>query len=125
MQDNLILKTDFTYSAEVHPNPSASNAKLTYTWRIIQESTDKKSGGDFEQYAEEITGLIKKGKSGPNIQFRAPKLKGEYRLFVTIKGNQKVAYANFPFKVVEPASTDKPARFIKWRHTDLNDFYTP
>ena len=125
MQDNLILKTDFTYSAEVHPNPSASNAKLTYTWRIIQESTDKKSGGDFEQYAEEITGLIKKGKSGPNIQFRAPKMKGDYRLFVTIKGNQKVAYANFPFKVVEPSSTDKPARFIKWRNTDLNDFYTP
>jgi hypothetical protein len=46
-------------------------------------------------------------------------------LFVTIKGNQKVAYANFPFKVVEPSSTDKPSRFIKWRNTDLNDFYTP
>ena len=127
MQDNVLLKTDFLYTAQVYPKLLATtkSVNLSYTWRIIQESTDKKSGGDFEQYAEEISGLIKQGKTTSKIAFRAPRSAGEYRLFVTIKGNQKVAYANFPFKVIEPSKTDKPSRLVKWKHTDINDFYNP
>ena len=78
--------------------------KLNYSWKILAESTDKKSGGDAEKEASEINGLIAKN-SGSKPKFFAPAQPGAYRLFVTIEHNNTLAYANIPFFVfVEKAN---------------------
>ena len=80
---------------------------LRYSWKILAESNDKKAGGDVENEAAEIPGLIKKGKT-KQIQFKAPSEEGSYRLFVTIEYQNKIAYANFPFYVDASSASQKP-----------------
>ena len=69
-------------------------------WKILKESSDKKAGGDQENEAEEINFKYSK-KSNTSIAFKAPNDPGTYRLFVTFKYLDKVAYANFPFTVIQ------------------------
>jgi hypothetical protein len=95
------------------------NAK--YKWRIIQESTDKKSGGDREDEATEIGGLIKNGKSN-KITFLAPSNVGQYRLFVSVLYNDKLAYANIPFKVIERGENEKQAKAVQFKFADMKSF---
>jgi hypothetical protein len=80
---------------------------LHCSWKILAESNDKKAGGDLENEASEIPGLIKKGKS-KRILFKAPNEEGAYRLFVTIEYQNKIAYANYPFYVDASANSSKP-----------------
>lgn len=72
---------------------------LKYSWEIISESTDTKAGGDAENAPPAIPGLIKK-RMKEQIEFKAPKKEGAYRLFISA-GDQKgkVGYANIPFYV--------------------------
>ena len=101
---------------------SMLNANVNFVWRIFEESTDKKSGGDVEAEATELTGLIIKGGNKSEILFRAPLQAGSYRIFVTVIHNGKVAYANIPFKVLAREVGEKQSRFIQLKYTDMKEF---
>jgi hypothetical protein len=120
--DNIILKAEEKNDAIINIK-LGNNNKAKYTWRIMQESTDKKSGGDAEEEATEITGLIHKKNGTPNvISFDAPKNAGQYRLFVSVLHNNKMAYANIPFKVIAREANDKQVKFVQFKYTDIKSF---
>ena len=122
--DNIELKAEEQNTAtfRVKLSTVASSKTPKYSWRIMQESTDKKSGGDVEEEAVDIGGLIRKN-GGPNeVRFRTPKVPGQYRLFVSVLHNGKVAYANIPFKVIARGEDEKQARGIQFKHTDMTSF---
>ena len=122
--DNVMLKAEDVFNAEVvlKGMDEKTIRSLNYRWRILEESTDKKSGGDAEAEAAEIPGLIIKGSNSNNLKFRAPDREGMYRLFVSIMNNGKVAYANLPFKVLPRAEGDKQMKLVKVKYTDMKDF---
>ena len=65
----------------------------------MPESTDKKSGGDFEKTPEPISFKIVE-HSDNKIVIKSPSRSGPYRFFIYIRDNNKnVATANFPFYV--------------------------
>jgi hypothetical protein len=99
-QENITLKTDSLIKANVEiSDPDGDN--ITYQWKIIPESTDKKTGGDKEKSPKAIKGIFKKSdadKSNVTFLINSP---GEYRLFLFGKdGHGNVATGNIPFKVV-------------------------
>ena len=124
VSENISIKADDIFSAQVDLKSTDENIlkKYKYRWRILEESTDKKSGGDAEAEADEVPGLVIKGANSNAIKFRAPERAGMYRLFVSIMNNGKVAYANLPFKVIPRAEGDKQMKFVKMRFTDMKDF---
>lgn len=96
--DNVSLKANTVYTAQA-PAKDPENKLLRYRWEIMPESTDIKTGGDFERSPEPIRELIGEHKDG-ELKFTAPKDKGAYRLFVYIYDDQnKVATGNIPFWV--------------------------
>ena len=119
--DNITLKAEgknqATFTIELPKNMGMPK----YKWRIIQESTDKKSGGDKEDEATEIGGLIKNGKSNV-ITFLAPKNPGQYRLFVSALYNDKLAYANIPFLVTPRDENEKQAKAVQFKYMDMKSF---
>ena len=120
--DNIKIKADEKFTASVlakigiNMTEEAEDTKntLRYDWKILAESTDKKSGGDAEEAAKEIGGLIQNRKKAA-INFRAPHKAGAYRLFVSIYLNGKVAYANIPFWVEARTEADGQARFVEFK----------
>ncbi len=126
--DNIHLDPDAYYEAEVDAYLSFAVSDfvadeddlLSYQWKILYESTDKKSGGDKEEEADEVSVRIKKKKSS-KIQFRAPSREGAYRLFITLELGEKQAYANIPFYVDAPKEGQQK-RFVKWKPATMEDF---
>jgi hypothetical protein len=120
--DNIVLnaeeKTEATVIASI---PSAAN-KVVYKWRVMEESTDKKSGGDLENEATEVSGLIKGVSNKNQITFRTPRIPGQYRLFVSVYGNSKLAYSNIPFKVLPVDENQKQVRAVQFKFTDMSQF---
>lgn len=98
--DNIYLTAEKQYEAGASAFDYDGDT-LIYNWEIMYESTELKSGGDFEETPETLAGLIKdRGLS--KISFTAPTQAGAYRLFVYIydqKGH--AAHANIPFYVNE------------------------
>jgi hypothetical protein len=119
--DNITLKAQEKTDAIIELK-LANTSKAIYKWRIIAESTDKKSGGDVEQEATEISGLIRANGAPNKIVFRAPKDAGQYRLFVSALHNNKLAYSNIPFKVVARDAGEKQVRFAQFKFTDMDSF---
>lgn len=127
--DNIHAKAGELYTASVNAmigidmqnNVKDSSNKIIYNWKILAESTDKKSGGDKEEEAVELNGLIKSKKSN-DIKFRAPSQEGAYRIFVSAFYNGKVAYANIPFYVDKRTEQDGQARFIQVKKQSMSDF---
>ena len=72
------------------------NDYLNFHFEIVPESTDTKSGGDFEKAPEPV---FKKLFFESNPKIKAPKKRGKYRLFVVVKDLEKSATANIPFLV--------------------------
>lgn len=101
-----------TYSAD-------QENSLEYHWKVLRESDDKKSGGDMESAAEEVHVGMSKRESAA-ISFRAPENSGAYRLFVTVAGNGKTAYANIPFYVTPRSESDGPSRFIGFKRQTMD-----
>jgi hypothetical protein len=99
-QENITLKADSLIKANVEISDPDGD-KITYQWKIIPESTDKKTGGDKEKSPKAIKGIFKKSdtdKSNVTFLINSP---GEYRLFLFGKdGHGNVATGNIPFKVV-------------------------
>jgi hypothetical protein len=84
----------FTYEVT-----DSDNDSLVYIFQLMPESTDKKSGGDFEKTPEPITFKVVE-KSNNKIVIKAPSRSGPYRFFIYIRDNNKnVATANIPFYV--------------------------
>lgn len=120
---SIMLEPGMKQTAQVNVDfKSTDNKGLEYRWRIMQESTDKKSGGDKEEAATEISGLIRSPKKGNTIQFYAPNVEGAYRLFVSVTGNNKVAYHNIPFWVKPASPNQKQQRFVQWKTVDMSSF---
>lgn len=73
---------------------------ITYTWEIFKESTDRKVGGDAEAVPEMIAGAIRAIDQNGSAQLIAPRAKGAYRVFVTVKdGKGSGCMDNWPFYV--------------------------
>jgi len=74
--------------------------ELRYVWDIRAESSDRKIGGDAEAKPPSFPDAIEKGQGTRRIEFKAPKLPGAYRVFVTAYDGQGGAVAhNLPFYV--------------------------
>jgi len=105
-QSSIRLEADENYPAAVVAKigldmmDTASDTvnEFRYSWKILAESRDKKSGGDDEKEAQEMAGLIEHADLN-HIIFRTPSSEGAYRLFVYVNYNNKIAYANIPFWV--------------------------
>lgn len=96
--DNVELSPGKEYEAIIDVK-DADGDPLEYRWEFVPESTDIKAGGDKEAKPEPVQGLIKT-ESENKITFKAPRLKGAYRLFVyVLDGQDHSAYANLPFYV--------------------------
>jgi hypothetical protein len=127
-QENITLLANNKYKANVsaaigksiEATIPDSNKLFKYSWKILAESNDKKSGGDAEDEAQEILGLIKRGQQ-PNIEFIAPATEGAYRLFVKINYNNKVAYANIPF-YTQANKDATQGKFIKFKTMNMEMF---
>jgi hypothetical protein len=77
----------------------AENDRLSYEWLVVEESTDRKVGGDHEAAPPVVAGAIVKA-DGPSLQMRAPAKRGAYRVFCIVRDGQGGASAdNFPFFV--------------------------
>jgi hypothetical protein len=92
------------------------NDKLNYEWELFPESTDLKMGGDAELKPKPIEGKISK-KNTSNISLKIPAKEGNYRLFLYVSDDKKVAYSNFPFQV----KAGKP-KIITIKTEELNSF---
>lgn len=77
----------------------SENDDLQYVFELMPESTDKKSGGDYEKEPEPIAfNTIE--KTDRQLTINAPKMSGAYRFFIYILDkNNNVATANIPFYV--------------------------
>ncbi|MCB0760037.1 MAG: hypothetical protein KDC12_00850 [Flavobacteriales bacterium] len=75
---------------------------IVYTWQVIPESTDKKTGGDAERAPKPVKGVFSRdSKLKDSVSFVVQE-PGQYRLFLFASdGKGKVATGNIPFKVVE------------------------
>jgi hypothetical protein len=68
----------------------------------MQESSEKKVGGDAESVPTRVPGLIAQ-PSQSEITLKAPDRPGAYRLFTYVfDGNGHAAHANIPFFVDAP-----------------------
>jgi len=113
---------DATLNAGLGQGGTGKTARLHYTWIILEESTDKKSGGDAEQAAGEVQSNMR-GAHGSTLQFRAPDRPGAYRLFAHVECNGKTAYHNIPFWVQKRTPQDGPARLIEVKTQHMRSFY--
>lgn len=95
---NIHLKPKENYSARIDATDSSHNA-LKYTWEVLEESRDLKTGGDAEAKPKSIDGLVQEVKPG-EIILSAPAKPGAYRLFAYVfNGKDRAAHVNIPFYV--------------------------
>jgi len=95
---NVILSPNQECKATVKIN-DFENDKLNYRWEILPESTKLSEGGDFEERPTSVKINIVSNTKG-ELKFKAPKLKGAYRLFVYANdGDLHEATANIPFLI--------------------------
>jgi hypothetical protein len=107
--DSLLINGNNAYTS-VTLNPGSENKAVVYTsdpenddlkivWEILEETTDKRTGGDIEEKPPAVEDLIVELKDSI-ITFNAPLVKGPYRLFVFVYDqNGSGAHANIPFYV--------------------------
>jgi hypothetical protein len=96
--DTQHLKAGVTYRAHAEAADPDGDT-LDYEWGVQSETTDRRSGGDFEQ-TPPVHPDATQGNGKPRVEFTAPDTPGPYRLFVTIHDGQgHVATANVPFYV--------------------------
>ncbi|MEO6183832.1 MAG: hypothetical protein ABIP71_12170, partial [Verrucomicrobiota bacterium] len=95
---NVHLSAGQGYAAKVSAQ-SPADAKLTYVWEIMEESSAQSTGGDVESEPQRLPGLVSPNAPG-EAQVKAPEKSGAYRLFIyVLDGHGKAAYANIPFFV--------------------------
>lgn len=79
----------------------ADGDPLAVEWQVVEESSDRKSGGDAERAPDAVAGSVVK-IDGLSARLRAPVEPGAYRVFVFVRdGTGRAGTANVPFLVVE------------------------
>jgi len=97
-EQSIHLKPGQTYAAKVQAD-DYNHKSLAYTWEVVAESTDLKTGGDFERKPEPLPGLIQNPENGSSL-VKPPSQPGAYRLFAYVfNGSAHAAYVNIPFYV--------------------------
>jgi hypothetical protein len=72
---------------------------LAFEWEVLEESRDRKSGGDPESKPPVVPTEFATPAPG-RAEFKAPSAPGAYRLFIYVRdGNNNAATANIPFRV--------------------------
>ncbi len=95
---NVKLDAGKIYNARIHAL-DADQDSLTFRWLVMQESSAKSVGGDYEDAPAIITSEITDLGNG-HIQFKAPTIVGNFRLFVYVyDGKGHAGHANIPFQV--------------------------
>ena len=95
---NIHLKPGQTYAARVQAE-DYDHKPLSYSWTVMPESTDLKTGGDSERKPESLSGLVQPSKQGSSV-VQAPSQPGAYRLFAYVfNDSSHAAYVNIPFYV--------------------------
>lgn len=75
------------------------NDTLSWEWAVIEESSDKREGGDAEAAPPAVKGAVTASGDG-EATIKTPSKPGAYRLFVTIRDGKGGASAeNTPFQV--------------------------
>jgi len=97
-QSNIIVEPNSKHEAKAWVR-DLERGSLTYKWEILEETTDKRVGGDEEAKPPVAKYKILEQKNNSLI-FNAPKNKGAYRLFVYVYDNAgNGSHANIPFLV--------------------------
>ncbi|HTY85935.1 MAG TPA: glycoside hydrolase family 2 TIM barrel-domain containing protein [Candidatus Acidoferrum sp.] len=105
---NIHLQSGSNYEAKVTAS-DPNQVPLTYSWEILEESTERKVGGDAESMPLKLAGLITPSNRS-EITLKAPDRPGAYRLFAYVyDGKGHAAHANIPFYVDTPAETTQAA----------------
>jgi len=95
---NVKLDAGKIYNARIHA-VDVDQDPLTFRWLVMQESSAKSVGGDYEDAPAIITSEITDLGNG-SIQFKAPTIVGNFRLFVYVyDGKGHAGHANIPFQV--------------------------
>ncbi|HVV00815.1 MAG TPA: glycoside hydrolase family 2 TIM barrel-domain containing protein [Verrucomicrobiae bacterium] len=95
---NIHLQAGCQYKARV-VGTDPDKDPLTYSWELLEESTDLKWGGDFERRPPAVTNAVENPASS-EIVLRAPARPGAYRLFAYLHdGKGHAAHINIPFYV--------------------------
>jgi hypothetical protein len=98
---NIHIRSGQNYPAKIRV-ADAGQDSLTYNWEVLEESTDLKTGGDFENKPRSVSGVIENSQGG-EVTLKAPAKPGAYRLFAYVHdGKGHAAHANIPF-YVDPA----------------------
>jgi len=101
---NVRLKPGQICAANVQSSDPDGDS-LTYSWEVMEESTERKVGGDVESKPRGLPGLIA-DRDKNEISLKAPAKPGAYRLFAYVyDGKGHAAHVNIPFHVDEPAET--------------------
>ena len=96
--ENVVLKENQEVVA-LFKVKDIENDSINYKWELLPESTDLGDGGDFEKRPEAVEIKITSSNNG-ELKFKAPEVKGVYRLFCYANdGKSHTATANIPFKV--------------------------
>jgi hypothetical protein len=96
--DGIRLKPGDRYPAKVTSQDPDGDA-LTFRWEVMEESTDLKTGGDFENKPRVLPGAVADPAKAETL-LTAPARPGAYRLFVYVfDGKGHAAHANVPFLV--------------------------
>jgi hypothetical protein len=73
---------------------------LAYSWEVLEESTDRREGGDEERRPDAVAAAVRPGTGGGLAEVVAPRKPGAYRLFVTVRdGRGSAAIDNWAFQV--------------------------
>lgn len=100
-QQNVRLKPGQAYPVRVAAR-GQDNDSLAYSWEVMEESTDLKTGGDLENKPKTLRGLIEDPRKSQST-LKAPAQPGAYRLFIyALDGRGHAAHANIPFYVDKP-----------------------
>ena len=117
--EHIIYKAGDKIHARVLANDYDSD-RLHFTWQIIPESADIRSGGDAEAAPIPLQGSVIRNK-GNTAVLRVPEAEGAYRVYLTIRdGHNHYAYSNVPFYVLPRDPNEAPVRAVAFKKQQLH-----
>jgi hypothetical protein len=102
--ENIRLKPGQSYPARVQVTDPDQDP-LTYSWEVMEESSELKTGGDTESKPKSLPGVVAEARAS-KVVVKAPTTPGAYRLFVyAFDGHGHAAHVNIPFFVEQPTDS--------------------
>ena len=101
-RDNILLKPDSLYTAELLMDSSAVNAPTELVWELLKEDWFRKNPRDLNFIKPSSFDSLLEPCPGNRVRFRTPATEGPYRIFVTVYDNKGYfSTTNTPFYVVQ------------------------